>query len=187
MSMSKKAETILATAEQLFTVHGFHATGVDRIAEESGVTKRTLYKHFGSKEGLIQAVLERHHGEIMQDVRQKVQKASDARAKILTCFSIWRAWFAKPEFAGCIFIKTLNEYAGCSTEIGRVAQKAKDEMRSFLQELAEEAGATDPALLAEQLQILLEGATVLAQSGRGAATMDSADLIVRDLLDRAIP
>jgi len=174
-------------AEKLFEAQGFHGTGVDQIAEESEVTKRTLYKHFGSKEGLIREVLERHQAATMAEVRQRVAAAGpDARTRILTTFSIWRVWFAKPEFSGCIFIKTLNEYAGCSSELGRVAQRAKDEMRDFLRELAREGGAADPDTLAEQLQILLEGSTVLAQSGRGEAIMDPAVGIAEELIDRAL-
>jgi len=81
----------------------------------------------------------------------------------------------------------MNEYAGCSTKLSRVAQRANDEMRDLLHELAEDGGATDPDILAEQLQILLEESTVLAQSGSGEAIMDPAKIMVRDLIGRALP
>ncbi|NWO04761.1 MAG: helix-turn-helix transcriptional regulator, partial [Alteromonadaceae bacterium] len=56
---SPKRDLLLDTAEQLFYREGFHATGIDRIQAESGVAKTTMYKHFASKDALIEAVLER--------------------------------------------------------------------------------------------------------------------------------
>ena len=53
--MNPKKEKILAVASELFFEHGFHATGIDTIVAQSGITKKTLYYHFPSKAELILA------------------------------------------------------------------------------------------------------------------------------------
>lgn len=183
---SEKKECILRAAERLFEVQGFNGTGVDRIASESGVTKRTLYKHFGSKEGLIREVLKHHHTSMMERVREGMATVEGgAEAKLMAYFRLYREWFGSSRFSGCLFIKTLNEFAGCSTELGRIAVDAKASVRALVYEIAVEGGAKDPETLADQLQLLLEGSIVLAQSGRGPELMDVAEELYRQLVASA--
>ena len=62
---------ILETAYDLFYRQGFARVGVDRIAAAAGITKRTLYAHFPSKDALLAAVLERHHGLALARIRRR--------------------------------------------------------------------------------------------------------------------
>ena len=186
MKNSEKRDKIIVAANRLFETQGFNGTGVDQIAAESGVTKRTLYKHFGSKDGLIREVLETHHESMMDSIRADVFAYSkDPIKRLKRCFDLYRQWFGSSTFSGCIFIKTLNELASCSPELSRLAQDAKAAMRDFIGEVAALGGACEPELLAEQLQLLLEGAIVVAQCGRGAAVVDTAQAIADDLIARA--
>ncbi|MEM7673230.1 MAG: TetR/AcrR family transcriptional regulator [Verrucomicrobiota bacterium] len=164
--MSDKRKQILETANRLFEAQGFNGTGVDQISQESGVTKRTLYKQFGSKEGLIKEVLVDHHARMFADIRSRILTIDgSARDRLMACFEYYFDWFRSSRFCGCIFIKTLNELGGCSTELGCIAQNAKDTMRAFIARIAEEGGFSDPQRLAVELQLLLEGSIVLAQAG----------------------
>lgn len=175
-----KQDAILVAANNLFEKQGFHATGVDQLAAESGVTKRTLYKYFGSKEGLIEAVLRRHHDGMMARSRAKIlaiHPVGDAR--LIACIELYREWFARSNFSGCIFVKTINEFGTCSRTLSTIAVKAKQAMRDFLVELGVGRGVRDPELLADQLQLLLEGSIVVAQLGRGAAVVD----LVKDMAE----
>ncbi|MGB0371160.1 MAG: TetR/AcrR family transcriptional regulator [Opitutales bacterium] len=167
MNTSEKREQILEAANRLFELQGFNGTGVDQISKESGVTKRTLYKHFGSKEGLIQEVLMDHHNKMFADVQRRILSLDgSAHEKLMACFEYYYDWFRSPRFSGCIFIKTLNELGGCSTELGRIAQNAKNTMRGFIIQIAEEGKFNEPECLAMELQLLLEGSIVLAQAGK---------------------
>lgn len=183
MEKSEKREALLDCAQRLFEVQGFHGTGVDQIAKDSGVTKRTLYKHFGSKEGLIQAVLELHHSEMMANMRaQLFSGEGDVTARLMQCFELYRDWFGQAHFSGCIFIKTMNEFTACSPLLRGIAQHSKSEVRQMIYEIALEGGLSDPALLADQLQLLLEGSIVVAQCGEGAKVIDTARPIAERLI-----
>lgn len=164
--ITNKHEKILNTAEGLFEANGFHATGIEAIASSAGVTKRTLYKHFGSKEGLIEAVLCKHQNNMMERIRSRVAKIEpDGSEQLLACFDLYQEWFCRSNFAGCIFIKTLNEFQQCSERLFTIATQAKSELHNYLSEIAGKAGVKNPELLAVQLQLILEGSIIVAQCG----------------------
>ena len=188
MKSAEKRESILSTANRLFEAQGFNGTGVDQIALESGVTKRTLHKHFGSKNGLIREVLIKHHNQMMEGVQEAILSLpKDAKARLLACFELYRAWFGRSDFSGRIFIKIFNEFAGCSSELGCIAQEAKGSMRTFIAKIASEGGAKEPENLALTLQLLLEGSIVMAQSGSGPAIVDAALEVGTTLVDESLP
>src|SRR5438477_9041759 len=90
-------ERILETADRLFYLRGIRAVGVDTIAAEIGISKRTLYNHFPSKDVLIAAYLER---------RFRQPKASEAppAEQILGTFDQLERRFAGKDFRGCPFV-----------------------------------------------------------------------------------
>lgn len=186
--ITDKHEKILEVAERLFEVNGFHATGVEEIVLKSGVTKRTLYKHFGSKEGLIEAVLSRHQSQAMNRIRKRVSEiAAEDGGRLLACFDLYQEWFSRPCFAGCIFIKTLNEFQQRSDRLFAIAAQAKSELRDYLTGIAEEAGVSDPEHLAEQLQIILEGSIVVAQCGRRTESIRIARELAEIVVAQQLP
>ena len=77
------ARRILEVASQLFYRDGIHAVGVDTIAAESGVTKRTLYDRFGSKDALVAAYLRRRHELWWQQFEQRIAGAESPRALVV--------------------------------------------------------------------------------------------------------
>lgn len=181
--ITDKREKILNAAEELFEANGFHATGIDAISTHAGVTKRTLYKHFSSKEGLIKAVLRRHQNKMMELMRNQVAKIESGSSKgLLSCFDFYQKWFSKPNFSGCIFIKTLNEFQQCSGQLFNIATQAKSELRNYLSEIAGKAGAKNPKLLAVQLQLIFEGSIIVAQCGGE----DENLAIAREFAERTI-
>ena len=182
-----KHENILHTAERLFEANGFHATGVDRIAAESGITKRTLYKHFGSKEGLIEAVLRRHHSKLMVQISAHITRIEVSGVeRLLAFFDLYHDWFTQKCFSGCLFIKTLNEFQKCSERLFAIAAQAKSELRDYLATLAREAGAKNANLLADQLQLILEGSIIVAQCGRKIESIHTARKLAKKLIVEGI-
>src|SRR5947208_1972691 len=79
MARADRAEQLLAIAEAVFVERGFHAASMDEIAERAGVTKPVLYDHFGSKDGVLAAVMRHLGGELRAATVAAVEGASEPR------------------------------------------------------------------------------------------------------------
>ena len=101
----KSAETrrhIIDTAYHLFYQGGFIRTGVDAISSAAGVTKRTLYQHFESKDALIEAVLERQHQMALARIRQWADRITGKPDQmVMTLFDKLAKWAGETQWQGC--------------------------------------------------------------------------------------
>ena len=186
-SVSQKREAIVDTAIELFRRNGFHATGVDKIVEESGATKRTLYKHFPSKDALVVAALEKHHAQFIDFFGGSTEaKASDPEDKLLAIFDVAHDWFSQDDFYGCMFINAIGEYAETRGKVRAVVQDFKQHVQAYIKDVAEKAGAKNPAALAEQLALLLEGSIVTAQVSNNPKAASSAKAIAKELINQQL-
>ena len=113
-----KREQIIAAASRLFGESNFTATGMDLIAQESGVTKRTVYSYFSSKEELILAVLtefeSRHRNRLMTSVRDS---SPDPKTRLLNLFDIYEDWYKEQSFQGCLIMAAASEFSAGNTRI----------------------------------------------------------------------
>ncbi len=162
--MSKKRDQLVETALELFSQHGYHATGIDKILEAAGVAKMTMYKHFRSKEELILAALrlrdERWRNQFMRSVEQQ---AKDPRGRLMAIFDLLGQWFASADFCGCLFINASAEFGDLADPIHAASAEHKRLVMKYVRDLAEQAGAPEPGVLAEQITLLMEGAIVHTQ------------------------
>lgn len=155
------ASRLLDAAERLFYRHGVQAVGVDAVVAEAGVATKTLYTHFGSKDGLVEAYLQRRHHRWLEWLRGAVAAAEPGSGQVLAVFDALGEWFHEPDFNGCAFINASGELpAGVNARA--IARDHKAELRALLVEVAVSGGAADPAMLADQLALLVEGAIVTA-------------------------
>lgn len=186
MAMSKR-DRLIETALDLFNREGFRATGIDRILAQSGVAKMTLYNHFRSKEELILAVL-RRRDETFRNwfIRNVEQRARDPRDRLLALFDTLEEWFRGDDFNGCLFVNAAAEFCHRAATIQGGVAEHKRLVRGYVRDLAEAAGARDPDDLADDLCLLIEGATVTAQVGRSPAPARQAKKIAAALIDAAI-
>lgn len=186
-SMSQKRQQLIETAIKLFAEHGFHATGIDRIAEVAGVTKKTLYNHFRSKEELILAALKHHDGLFRNFFMKSVsQRSSDPYERLLAIYDVAHDWFAREDFFGCIFINAISEYAHRNQAIQETCQNYKGLILSYIEELATSAQVKDPQALAQALGLLLEGSIVTAQVTGNSDSAVTAKAAARVLLNNAL-
>ncbi len=160
--ITPKAERILETASTLFYDQGIHAVGVDLVAQESGVTKRTLYDRFGSKEALVIAYLERREAMWREVLLLELEEhAVPGIDQILAVFHAAKSMHDDLS-KGCSAINARAEEAadvdGSAVTELVVAQKAW--MRELFERLCHEAGFADAAQLGRQLQLLYDGALV---------------------------
>ncbi|WP_405911511.1 TetR/AcrR family transcriptional regulator [Streptomyces sp. NBC_00963] len=148
---------IVAAAEELFYNRGITAVGVDLIAEHSGVTKRTLYNQFGSKDHLVAAYLTGRDQRWRTHVRTTVDTSDTPTQAVTAPFEALRTW-SETNTRGCAFINALAELPDPSHPAHRIAANQKLWLRNLFKELATAAGCSHPATLATQLLVLHEGA-----------------------------
>ncbi|MEZ0212392.1 MAG: TetR family transcriptional regulator [Xanthobacteraceae bacterium] len=161
---------LVATAYGLFKRGGFHATGIDRIIAEAGVAKMTLYRHFPTKDALIAAVLEQRARRFARRLDRMEQIAATPEAAIAALFDWYGRWFAQADFHGCLFQHALAEYGAPGHPVHEAAAQQKRDLRRRLQRLLEVDHPPERAAhLAAALLMLIEGATLLARTGDGAA------------------
>jgi AcrR family transcriptional regulator len=158
------AARILAAADKLFYSQGIRAIGVDAIAAEAGVSKRTLYNHYPSKDALVAAYL---------TARFRPLPPSDApaREQILGAFDRLERVVASAGFRGCPFINSVTELGDPKHPARAIAIQFKEQRRLWFKALLERIGAADADALATQLMILAEGvfATALVRRDPGVA------------------
>jgi AcrR family transcriptional regulator len=161
-------ERILETAYELFTRYGLAAVGVDRIVAEAGVAKTTLYRHFGSKDGLAVAVLLRHEQLwtckwLEPEARRLARAPGGGPAAI---FDALDEWFGQADYEGCFFINSLLETRDHASPVREAAITAIEQVYLVVRRLLEEAGIPDADALAQQIQIIMRGSIVAAVEGR---------------------
>ena len=178
-------DRLIETAITLFNRYGFHATGVDRIVAVAKVAKKTLYAHFPSKEDLILAALSRKRAAFADKFLPSVLAASDQpRERLLSLFELAKSWFNDPDFFGCIFVNAAVEYSQPGHPINACAREFKTLLRGFAREQAVFGGAADPEMLADQIALLFEGATTVAQVQARPDAATTAKTIAALLIDQ---
>jgi AcrR family transcriptional regulator len=143
---------VLAVAERLFHADGIRVVGVDRLAREAKVTTTTLYRLFGSKEGLVAAYL-RRQDEGWFDWLERTA----AREGLAHFFDELDEQARQADYRGCPFRMALAEYPAPNSHVHRIAVDNKLHTHARFRELASQTGATDPDAVAEQLVLLMDG------------------------------
>jgi AcrR family transcriptional regulator len=147
----------VAAAEELFYNRGITAVGVDLIAEHSGVTKRTLYNQFGSKDHLVATYLAERDERWRSLARATVDACDDPVEAVTAPFDALRTW-SETNTRGCAFINALAELPDPSHPAHRIAANQKLWLVNLFKELATAADCSGPTVLATQLLVLHEGA-----------------------------
>jgi len=182
-----KRELIITEALKVFYKNGFKATGVDRVIKECGVSKKTLYNHFRSKDELVLATL-RKRDELFRHhlVRETERLASEPKARLLAIFDVLNDWFKSDNFSGCMFINASAEYPDKTDPCRVLCAEHKRLVWHYFKDLAEQAGASDALELAKQLSILVEGAIVCTyvegDEGAGARAKRMGNVFIEQAL-----
>ncbi|MFD7631321.1 TetR/AcrR family transcriptional regulator [Streptomyces sp. NPDC059851] len=153
---------LLDAAEALFYAEGIQAVGMDRIRAESGVPLKRLYKVFPAKEALVAGYLERRDRRWIGSLRAAV--AAAPADPVRAVFDWLAAWFSEPGFRGCAFMNAYGELGAAGPAgVLDVVRRHKTELRELLAEVA----GPEREELADQLLVLVEGATAVAALAPG--------------------
>src|SRR6266700_961396 len=133
---------LLNAATHLFCKNGINATGIDAIIEEAGTAKTTLYKLFGSKTNLVNAVLE-SEGKQWREwfIGAMEEGGGDAQTKLTRIFPALKSWFAEERFYGCPFINAVGEHDKAAKQFRNIAMKHKKIVLGHIEKLAGELGS----------------------------------------------
>ncbi|WP_143340416.1 TetR/AcrR family transcriptional regulator [Demequina sp. NBRC 110057] len=175
-------ERLLATASALFYEEGIHAVGIDRIVNEAGVPRATLYRHFAGKEGLVLAYLRGEDAAIRGQAAAAAAAAPERQLGL--AIAAIAADIAQRHTRGCPFINAAAEYPDADSEVRGLIDAHRAWFRQTLAAAAEAAGVEDPDAAAAQLVMLRDAALVggyLDGSATVAATFVSAATAVTGL------
>jgi AcrR family transcriptional regulator len=148
-------ERILETTDRLFYEQGIRAVGVDTVAAEAGISKRTLYNYYPSKDELITAYLSRRFKPVPPTEAPPVEQ-------ILGNFDRLERSFSSGRFRGCPFVNAVAELKEPDHAANKIAIAFKDERRASFRALLLRLGVADPDSLAMQLMLLVDGAIAAA-------------------------
>jgi AcrR family transcriptional regulator len=171
-------ERILQTADRLFYLKGIRAIGVDTIAAEIGISKRTLYNYFPSKDSLIKAYLDR---------RFVVTKPSEKSPvdQILGYFDWLERRFSAKGFRGCPFVNAVAELGPEDRSVKKIAKAFKESRRIWFRDLLAQLEVAEREEIATQLQLLADGAIALDLVRDDPAMARAAKEAAKVLLQRA--
>jgi AcrR family transcriptional regulator len=157
-------ERILETASELFYRMGVRAVGVDLVVKQADVAKTSLYRHFGTKDDLIAAFLEREDADFWGSWNAVAERHKDDPGAELDAHLGWIGErVGRPHYRGCPQINVAAEFPDMGHPARKVATAHKREMRQRLRSIAERLGVDRPDELAGQLAVLINGAFVSAQ------------------------
>lgn len=161
-----KARAILRAASELFYAEGIHAVGVEAIAERAGVTKKTLYDRFGSKDRLVVTYLTERDREWRLVLDARLDAAgTDPATRLATLFDASADWHDERGGKGCSMINAYAEISDSAHPAYSVIIDQKRWMHGFLRDLAADAGVSDPERVGAELMLLHEGALVATGIG----------------------
>jgi AcrR family transcriptional regulator len=158
-------ERLIDAAADLFYRQGIGAVGVDLVSKTAGVSKRTLYAEFGSKDQLVAQTLDAKGAGILGMYLPADDASLPATEQIMAVFGRLSLWTAAPAFRGCAFVNTATELADTGHPARVVARDYTERIRSYFARQAERGGASDPGQLAGQLLAFFDGAIVLSAMG----------------------
>jgi AcrR family transcriptional regulator len=180
-------ERLLTAAGALFYEHGITATGVDTVVRVSGVSKPTLYAHFGSKSELVAAVLEQRHARRAEELEAWVERTDDVLERPLAVFAWLGDWYGRDGARGCGFLNAAAELPDRDDAARLVVSREKRWLLELLIRLVGDAGLREPERLASQLLLLVDGVggrvlaegpqiapDVVAEATQAAATLIEA-------------
>lgn len=178
-----KARAVLDAASALFYAHGIHAVGVDTIAEHAGVTKKTLYDRFGSKERLVVEYLSERDRQWRDFLAPRLDSAgADPANRLAAVFDASAAWATERSGKGCSMINAHAEISDPAHPAYPVIVGQKRWMLDLFTRIAADAGVSDPAATGQAIMLLHEGAFVTV----GMHVIENAFTQARNLAQRLL-
>jgi AcrR family transcriptional regulator len=182
MTTKGPRERLLDAAQDLFYSRGA-SVGVDALLTEANVARRSLYEHFGGKDGLIEAVLRRAAEEDLAWYEDALARHAEPRDRLLGLFDQLDQLVSNADFRGCRYFATDLALADPGHPAHAQTEAFRRRLRALLLREVKALGHPRPAYAAEQLHLLIEGSLVMGATKNGRhparAARDLAEVILR--------
>lgn len=178
-------ERLLAAADELFYEEGVRTVGIDRVIEQAGVAKASLYNSFGSKEALIRAYLDQRGSRIIDRILGYIARYESPRERMLGVFEAQAELAAESGYRGCAFVRASAE-AHPGDQVEQVTATYRARIRRLFTDLAEQAGASDPADLGRKLHLLYDGGSLAARMDHDPTAYTFSRAAAETVLDAAL-
>jgi AcrR family transcriptional regulator len=181
-------ERIVSAANALFYADGIRGVSVDAVAAKAGVTKRTLYYHFESKDDLVAAYLAGRDQPNLALFKQWFAEADGGLpAKVERIFRNLARSARHPKWKGCGFLRTSAELANMPGHPAiKIGAAHKKKFEAWLRETFEAAGIADASRLARQILLLLDGSFAVVLLHRDPSYMETAGQAAYSLTEAAL-
>jgi AcrR family transcriptional regulator len=166
--LTPAARRVLDAATELFYARGINTVGMELVAERAGVTKKTIYDRFGSKQQLVVHYLRARDARWRAHLDGYLERAAAPRARVAATFDALDDWMGAHDPRGCAMVNAYAELSDPEHPGRAVAEEQKRWLRDLYTGLAERSGAEDPGALGDALAMLHEGA-VVARNVTGVA------------------
>ncbi|WP_447981757.1 TetR/AcrR family transcriptional regulator [Achromobacter kerstersii] len=176
---------LLRATETLIYQGGIHATGMDAIVKASGVARKSVYKHYPTKDALVAAALQARDERWMQWFIAATTQAETPHARLLSVFDALQEWFASDGFHGCAFLNAAGEIGDAEHPIRKVSRLHKERLLSHVLSLVQAADLPEPEETARQWLVLIDGAIAVALVTGDLSITRSAQRAAEALLPRA--
>jgi AcrR family transcriptional regulator len=180
-------EQIVIAATRLFYGEGIRAVSMDAVAEKAGVTKKTLYYHFTSKDELVaETIAARDQPTLELYMRWFAETEGTMADKVRGLFTKLGKSVDTPRWRGCGFLRTIAELANTPAHPAVKAGAAhKKRFEAWLETELQQQGIPGAAGLARQLVILLDGATTVMLIHRDLDYVEAAGELALSLVEQA--
>ncbi len=183
-SVAPAKRRILETANRLFYSDGIRSVGIDRLISESGVTKATFYKHYGSKDRLIVEYISQRHSRAREAVEELIREKDEPKRALQALIDQTVAEVVSPGFRGCAFINAATEFTDPLHAVRQIVSEHREWYAETLSDLLKELGHPLSGDGGDELMLARDGVMTGGYAGDPIAATTAYLRIVNRVLDR---
>lgn len=172
--MATLEDDIAMKSSDFFYMHGFNNSSVEDLIAHSGVSRRTFYKYYKNKTDVLAAALFKRGKQFLESIDAYTRKACTPTEFVVKLFDYLKVWHKKKGFNGCLFQSAMTQYNTDSQAIKIISSAHKQEFFDFMEKGLTSRGINNAKMIAERINLLIEGALAISTYGNPQEQIDLA-------------